>query len=183
MNLGIIKVSKIAFDIMFFLGILAIVLVIGLTVASPVIVDVIQDAEPATTSGTVLGVDVSIDASDLDDAAATRLAVAAGSAIAVSLAVGTYIVHQIRRALRAVLDGRAFRTENYDRLRRIAYAVFALIPIGIVFDSWIGTITHGSFQLDLSLPVTTIAAGLLALAVAELYKAGITLEDDAELTV
>ena len=68
-------------------------------------------------------------------------------------------------------------------LRRIAYAIFAIVPFGIISQSWMDTVTHGGFQLSLDLQLGTIAIGLLALSIAEIYKAGITLQDEAELTV
>lgn len=179
----VIRWSKIAFDVLFFLGIISIVLMIGLTVASPVIADLVKDSSDAVQSGTLFGVDFTVDTADLDTDTVTQFAYAVGTAIVASLAVGTYIAQQIRRSLRAVLDGRAFREENYGRLRRIAYATFALVPVGIVTDSWMSTVAEGSWHIELNLPLLTIAGGLLALAVAELYKAGITLEDEAELTV
>ncbi len=183
MNMKVIKISKVSFDILFFFGIIGIVLMTVLTVASPFIVDAIQEIAPTAQTGTVMGVEFSIDAAELDDASAKQVAYAAGSGIVASLAVATYIAHQIRRALKAVLVGTAFREENYQRLRRVAGAAFVLVPIGWIMDSWIGTAVAGEWSLNIDLPLVTVAGGLLALAIAEIYKAGITLQDESELTV
>ena len=183
MNMKVIKISKVAFDIMFVIGIIGIVLVSVLTIVSPFIVEALKDTAGVATSGDFFGVPVTVDVASLNEATVTQLAYAAGASIVVAMAFGTYIAHQIRRALRAVLGGSAFRDENYDRLRKVAYAAFGLIPVGWITNSWIATVTEGSWNLKIDLPFMTIAGGLLALAVAEIYKAGITLQDESELTV
>ena len=104
-------------------------------------------------------------------------------AVITAVAAWTYVAHQVRRALGSVLEGSAFRAENYGRLRRIAYAVFAIVPFGIVSQSWMDTLAHGGFHLSIRLQLGTIAIGLLALSLAEIYKAGVSLQDDADLTV
>lgn len=179
----VIRLSKIAFDVMFVVGVIGIVLVAGITVLSPIIVDAIRESNGFATSADFFGVPVSFDLSKMDGGTVTQVAYAAGSGIVVSLGAGTYIAHQIRRALRAVLGGSAFREENYEHLRKVAYAAFALVPVGWITNSWIATVVEGSFNLKIDIPFTTIAGGLLALAVAEIYKAGITLQDESELTV
>ena len=183
MNMKVIRLSKTVFDIMFVVGLIGIVLVAGLTVLSPIIVDAIRESNGLASSGNFFGVPVSFDLSKMDSGTVAQVAYAAGFGIIVSMGVGTYIAHQIRRALRAVLGGSAFRDENYERLRKVAYAAFVLVPMGWITNSWITTVVDGSFSLKIDIPFTTIAGGLLALAVAEIYKAGITLQDESELTV
>lgn len=183
MNMKIIKISKVAFDVLFVVGALSAVAVLVATAFSPMVIDLVRDSGQAVATGTIMGVDVSVDASQLDEAALTQVAYAIGTQIFASLVAGVYVAHQLRRALRAVLDGTAFRSENYQRLRRVAYATFALVPVGWVTGSWVDTVQHESFALSIDLPLATIAGGLLALAVAEIYQAGVTLQDESELTV
>ena len=76
MNMKVIKISKVSFDILFFFGIIGIVLMTVLTVASPFIVDAIQEIAPTAQTGTVMGVEFSIDAAELDDASAKQVAYA-----------------------------------------------------------------------------------------------------------
>ncbi len=183
MNMKVIKISKVSFDILFVVGVIGVVLVAILTVASPLILEAVKEISPTAQSGTIMGVDFSVDAANLDDAAAKQVAYAAGAGIVASMAVATFIAHQIRRALKAVLAGSAFREENYLRLRKVAGAAFVLVPIGWIMDTWVGTAVAGQFTLSVGLPLTTIAGGLLALAVAEIYQAGVSLQDESELTV
>lgn len=183
MNMKIIRVSKVAFDILFVVAALAAVLVLAATAFSPMIIDLVRDSGQTVASGTIMGIDVTVDASRLDESALTQVAYAVGTHFLALLVAGVYVAHQIRRALRAVLEGTAFRSENYQRLRRVAYAVFALVPVGWVTSSWVDTVQHGGLALSIDLPLATIGGGLLALAVAEIYQAGITLQDESELTV
>ncbi|MBK5269344.1 MAG: hypothetical protein JJE47_18125, partial [Acidimicrobiia bacterium] len=55
MNMKVIRLSKIAFDIMFVVGLIGIVLVAGLTVLSPIIVDAIRESNGLATSGDFFG--------------------------------------------------------------------------------------------------------------------------------
>lgn len=182
MNTTLIKISKVAFDLLFWVGILALVgLALG-AVFLPAIAEAAGDGGESFT-GSFLGATIELDLAELDVSDATQFGWAALLAGGSGVAVGVYVAHQVRRALRSVLRETAFRQENYGRLRRIAYAVFALVPFGIVSQSWMDSITHGSFQLSLDLQLGTVAIGLLALSVAEIYRAGITLQDEAELTV
>lgn len=182
MNVRLIKMSKIVFDILFWLGVVAIVALLAAAAVIPAI------AESAVESGDLLSgdlmgatVDVSLD--ELDVAQASQFGWAVLASIVGGLVVSAYVVHQIRRALGSVLAGSAFKHENYGRLRRIAYAIFVLVPIGIVTQTWIDSVLHEGFHFALDLPLGTLAVGLLALSVAEIYKAGISLQDEAELTV
>lgn len=182
MNTGLIRISKIAFDILFWLGLAGLVAVVIGAGFLPMLADfAVENAE--SFSGSFLGAQVDVDISSLDTAEAVQFGWGAIVGLAATLAVSVYVAQQIRRALRSVLEGSAFREENYGRLRRIAYAIFAVIPFGIISQSWIDTVTHGSFQFSLDLQLGTIAIGLLALSIAEIYKAGISLQDEAELTV
>ncbi len=182
MNKQLIKISKVAFDILFWFGLLGLV---ALTVGAgflPALADfAVENAD--SFSGSFLGAQVDVDISGIDTSQAVQFGWGAFIGLASTLAVSVYVAHQIRRALGSVLRETAFRDENYDRLRRIAYAIFTVVPFGIISQSWMDTVTHGSFQFSLDLQLGTVAIGLLALSIAEIYKAGISLQDEAKLTV
>ena len=182
MNMRLIRISKVAFDTLFWFGLIGLVIALVGAGFLPALADyAVENAE--SFSGTFLGAQVDVDISGLDTADAVQFGWGAFVGLAATLAVSVYVAQQIRRALRSVLDGSAFRDENYGRLRRIAYAIFAVVPFGIISQSWMDTVSHGSFQFSIDLQLGTIAIGLLALSIAEIYKAGISLQDEAELTV
>ena len=181
-NIKLIKVSKIAFDVLFWLGILALLVVVVATGLLPVIVEAVV-GHTTSLSGSFLGAQVDVDLAGLDVSQLVNFGRAVAFGGAASLLASIYVSHQIRRALRSALAGTAFREENYGRLRRIAYAFFALVPFGMISQSWMESVFHGSFRISLDLQLGTIGFGLLALSVAEIYKAGISLQDDAQLTV
>ncbi|MEM7436971.1 MAG: DUF2975 domain-containing protein [Myxococcota bacterium] len=182
MNTQLIRASKIAFDLLFWLGIVALVVVLVAVGALPVIVDAVREHAGAF-SASFLGAEFDVNLAALDVREAVRFGWAASLGMVVSLIASIYASHQIRRALRSVLRGSAFREENYGRLRRIAYAFFAVVPFGIISQSWMESVLHQGFRVSLDLQLGTIGFGLLALSVAEIYKAGISLQDDVELTV
>lgn len=181
-NTRLIKTSKVAFDILFWLGVVAL---IGLLVVAAVVPALAEGAVESgdVLSGEFMGANIDVSLDELDVSQATQFGWALVVSIISGLAVSTYVAHQVRRALRAILDGKAFRSENHGRLQRIAYATFVLVPVGIVTQTWMDSVVHGGFQLSVDLPLGTIAIGLLALSIAEIYKAGISLQDEAELTV
>ncbi len=182
MNTRLIRISKIAFDILFWIGLVALVAAVIGAGFLPALADLaVENAE--SFSGSFLGAQVDVDISGIDTGEAVQFGWGAFVGLVATLAASVYIAHQLRRALGSVLEGAAFRQENYGRLRRIAYATFAVVPFGIISQSWMDTVSHGSFQLSLDLQLGTIAIGLLALSIAEIYKAGISLQDEAELTV
>lgn len=182
MNTRLIKVSKVIFDVLFWASLFGLVALIALAVALPSLTEVALDsAEPISTGFLGARIDIDLTGVRVDDA--TSVGHAALLALATGVAVYGFISHQIRRALRSVLNGGAFRLENYERMRRIAWAVLALIPIGIVSQSWVDSIVSGGFELSFDLQLGTVAAGLLAMSVAEIYKAGVSLQDESELTV
>ena len=182
MNTRLIKVSKVIFDVLFWASLLGLVVLVVLAFALPSLTATALDSPEPVSTG-FLGAQIDIDFSAMRVADVTSVGHAALLALIAGVAVYAFISHQIRRALRSVLGGSAFRLENYERMRRIAWAVFALIPIGIVSQSWVDTIVSGSFELSFDLQLGTVAAGLLAMSMAEIYKAGVSLQDESELTV
>ncbi len=176
MNFKLIGITKKVFDVLFWLGVLATVFVVGALVIAIVAGDI-----EGVGGGLIVDGPVVDDVTALGDARIRVLLVGIGVTVVSTLGLFLYIAFQIRRALGSILVGSAFRAENYGRLRRIAFAIFWLAVIEVVSVLWTGAVVNGA--LDVNIPIWTLADGLLALSIAEIYKAGITLQDENELTV
>lgn len=183
MNTRLIKVSKVVFDVWFWFALVGVVALVAVAPFVTTIMDAILENVDRQVSTGFLGATVELNLDGLDEETVTNLSWAVIAMLASGLAVSVYVVHQIRRALRSVLEGRAFKMENEGRLRRMAYAIFSLVPIGWITGTWADSVVNGHFSPNLDPQLGAIAAGLLALSIAEIYKAGVTLADEAELTV
>ncbi len=183
MNRTLVKNVKIIFDIAFWLGILVTVLATALFALLPTITRLMADSGQNLGDFNIAGAEVSVDLSALDPVAMRWLAFGAGFGVVLSLVLSTAVVHQIRRALGSVLEGQAFRHENYGRIRTISYLLFAMVPIQMLSDTFVANALSDSWEVSVNPPLTVIGMALLVLAIAEIYKAGISLQDEAELTI
>jgi hypothetical protein len=109
---------------------------------------------------------------------------------ALGLAVGLWVLIQLRAVFRTLRDGRPFVAANAMRIRWIGYAVIigelvqALVRFGgnayakahfaadvLRFDAWP------------SINVFAIVHGLIILVIAEVFSAGARLDEDQSLTI
>jgi hypothetical protein len=110
--------------------------------------------------------------------------------VAMAMAIGLWVLTQLRAVFRTLRDGRPFVPANAARIRWIAYAVilgeiarsivlFAgnayarshFAADGLSFDSWP------------SINVFAILHGLIILVIAEVFRAGTRLDEDQSLTI
>lgn len=168
MNTQLIETTKKVFDILFWIGV-----VVG--------VGVVLFATVAAVAGNVEESGWLIDVRAPSAVNARLLIIGAGVSLVATLGIWLYIAQMIRRALGSILEGSAFRVENYGRIRQIARAIFVLALVEVVTTLWTSVFSIGGFHIDI--PIGTLVAGILVLAIAEIYRAGISLQDDAELTV
>ena len=98
------------------------------------------------------------------------------------------IIFYLRKILRSIKAKSPFETANVQRIKKIAYAVFVLIPIDILgkiliqgFDAifssgyFIGLIWDGLFKL--------LLIGLGILVIAKVFKSGLELQQEKNLTI
>ncbi len=103
-------------------------------------------------------------------------------------AVFVLIIFYLRKILRSIKAKSPFETANVQRIKKIAYAVFVLIPIDILgkiliqgFDAifssgyFIGLIWDGLFKL--------LLIGLGILVIAKVFKSGLELQQEKNLTI
>jgi len=107
-----------------------------------------------------------------------------------------WMLHQLRGLMRAVRRGRPFDPLNPKRIRRIACVIIASGPL---YDlaQWLqlaGTFTQAIAVVKQALPAASVGyhvrvswapvvIGLIILAIAHAFDAGVRLQDDHDLTV
>jgi Protein of unknown function (DUF2975) len=101
------------------------------------------------------------------------------------------VLHQLRRLLGALSQGRPFVRENADRLRKLGWAVIlvelALATLRMAEGLYVAWrferpgLELWPFRLDL--PVSGLFVGAVLLVVAEAFRRGAQLEEDQALTV
>jgi hypothetical protein len=106
------------------------------------------------------------------------------------LFIALLIARQLRLFLRSVKEGRPFERENPKRIRLIGYLV---ILFGIICTIW-GFVMSFNYIHKISLPGTSlkvnpdfnlsyILLGLLILLIAQIFDAGVKLQEEHDLTI
>ena len=108
----------------------------------------------------------------------------------VLMAVALWVLSQLRAVFRTLRDGRPFVSENVRRIRWVGVGVIlgAFAGSAVTLFNNYYTMTHFAsdtvrFVARPTVDVVAIVHGLVILAIAEVFKAGVRLEEDQSLTV
>lgn len=100
------------------------------------------------------------------------------------------VLHQLRRLFRTLRDGRPFTPANIARIRRLGAAVIVgdlgRVAIAAAQSAYAGTAYRAegfASVVSVRIEFGAIVAGLALLAVAEVFRHGLQLEQDQALTV
>jgi hypothetical protein len=118
-------------------------------------------------------------------------AVAAGALALIALfGIALWMVGQLRDIFRTLRDGQPFVAANATRLRHIGWAILLGEIARSGFDSYGNyyVMTHFTaaglhFEIRPDVNVLPILAGLIVLAIAEVFRIGTRLDEDQALTV
>jgi hypothetical protein len=106
------------------------------------------------------------------------------------IALGLWVIGQLRAVFRTLQAGRPFVPANATRLRRVAYGVIAveIARAAVFFFEHQYARTHFSapglrFEVHPDLSVPAIVYGLIILVIAEVFRAGTRLDEEQSLTV
>jgi hypothetical protein len=109
--------------------------------------------------------------------------------LVVMLATALWVLAQLRALLGSLGDGRPFVPANVVRVRRIGIAVIAGALGGSFVNFVSGSFSRHfngtglTFEPEPNLNVFAIVCGLLIVMIAEVFRAGIELEEEQSLTV
>jgi hypothetical protein len=110
--------------------------------------------------------------------------------VALSLAIGLWVLVQLRAVFRTLRDGRPFVAANAMRIRWIGYAVILgeVVHSLVLFGGNAYARTHFAadalrFDAWPSIDVFPIIHGLIILVIAEVFRAGARLDEDQSLTI
>ncbi len=114
----------------------------------------------------------------------------AGAVLAVAAGWWLYILHQLRRLVASLDQGRTFARENSARLTRIGWGVIGF-ELGRSVCVWLGTlylkhvlVAQGlSVRSHYGVDVPVLLLGLLLLALAAAFRVGTELAEEQALTV
>jgi hypothetical protein len=105
-------------------------------------------------------------------------------ALAVYVGVVLYIVHRLQRIFHTLIVGDPFRPQNVGRLRAVGFAMAALEVINYgarMIGSWAFRDEVESVQFNLNL--TAWFAVLVVFVLAEVFREGARLREEADLTI
>jgi hypothetical protein len=113
-----------------------------------------------------------------------------GLLLIVVIVVALWVLRELRAVFQTVRAGHPFVATNAGRLRRVAFAVIGGDIMGSVvvyLQQWYAA-THFSaagisFFAMLNIDFNAIVAGLIILAIAEVFAAGTRLDEDQSLTI
>jgi hypothetical protein len=110
--------------------------------------------------------------------------------VALFLAIGLWVLAQLRAVFSTLRDGRPFVAANAMRIRWIGYAVILgeVVQSLALFGGNAYARTHFAadplrFDAWPSIDVFAIIHGLIILAIAEVFRAGARLDEDQSLTI
>jgi Protein of unknown function (DUF2975) len=110
--------------------------------------------------------------------------------VVLGLAIGLWVLVQLRAVFRTLRDGRPFVAANARRIRWIGYAVILgeVVRSLVLFGGNAYARTHFAadalrFDAWPSIDVFAIIHGLIILVVAEVFRAGARLDEDQSLTI
>ena len=108
----------------------------------------------------------------------------------------TLLLYQLRALMRAVKAGHPFDPLNPQRIRRIAYVIIAVGPVkdilaflqiassfNAVHDAVTRALPGASVGYHVRFSWEPVVIGLIILAIAHAFDAGVRLQDDQDLTV
>ena len=199
------SVLKVTLDVLWYLALVVIVIGLGIGVFSlvtkgnvagqltlPVVLEIDEDIYSIRAEGADTG------AAELDCVTAhmrfpspgTRFLLFLGIFIAVSSAVVLIVLYQLRRIFATLAAGSPFVPANAARIRFIGWVVIvgelaeeALQALGqrIVMTSFetVGV----TFRWDIDFNFTTIFWGFVLLVLAEIFRLGVKMREEQELTV
>ena len=92
------------------------------------------------------------------------------------------IINRLRKVFEALIQGDPFRAHNVGRLRVIGLGLIALEGLGYIVHITTAIVVAGSRQ-DVSINLTAWFAILVVFVLAEVFREGARLRDEAELTI
>jgi len=103
----------------------------------------------------------------------------------------TYVIlRQLHKMLLTVLEGNPFATENAQRLRIIAFVLFTLTILTSLANALSGWWVHEMIQLPgveavarFRLDLGKIGIGILILLLAEVFRLGVAMKEEQDLTI
>lgn len=121
----------------------------------------------------------------------SRLFVAAtGISIIVALALALWLLRQLLAVFESVRRGKPFVASNAGRIRHMAYVIIGAEGVRAIFEFiWNRfALTHFAmegwrFDSRPDVHLTPLLAGLVVLALSEVFRAGAQLDEDQSLTV
>lgn len=107
-----------------------------------------------------------------------------------ALAIVLLIVRQLRLFLRSVKAGRPFERANPARIRRIGYLVAVLGPL-VGLGNFISgskliqriSLSDFSTSVETNIHLEMVFMGLLIVLIGQIFEAGVSLQEDQDLTV
>jgi hypothetical protein len=108
----------------------------------------------------------------------------------VALGLGLWVLSQLRALFATVCEGTPFLRANIRRIRIVGLAVLlgegAFVAIGVIENAYARTaFAVAGLRVDLLPPVNVLAilCGLFILSLAEVFKAGMRLDEEQSLTI
>lgn len=99
-------------------------------------------------------------------------------------AVYLWIIYFLRKLMLTVKENNPFDQMNLGRIRKIAYGVFALVPVDIINKIWIPSFPRIDF-VDILwgslFKLTFLGFGILVIA--KVFELGVVLKDEQNLTI
>lgn len=118
----------------------------------------------------------------------TNLAGKAPQIAGLLVLVGSYfaalilIINRLRKVFETLIQGDPFRAQNVGRLRMIGLGLIALEGLGYIVHVATAIVVAGS-RKDVSINLTAWFAILVVFVLAEVFREGARLRDEAELTI
>jgi len=112
-----------------------------------------------------------------------QLALSIAALIMLAASFGAAVLWQLMGMLKSAADGEPFTPANVRRLRILA-AIFATLT-AVQLSAFLlpASVRDGLNMREANLDVGTLFAALLALVLAEVFRAGVALREDAEGTI
>jgi hypothetical protein len=93
------------------------------------------------------------------------------------------IINRLRRVFETLIEGDPFRSQNVARLRLIGLALIALEGLGYLVHLAADLVLTRHNHHDVSINMTAWFAILVVFVLAEVFREGARLRDEAELTI
>lgn len=103
---------------------------------------------------------------------------------AISLAIGIYVLLKLRQVIGTVSAGVPFDRQNVDRVKAIGFAMVGLAVVPMFLPLLIPQAVRSAMRIDLvNLDPGLLLAALVVFVLAEVFREGICLREDADMTV